>query len=247
MNTESPFHPACLLLPEVDAEAFRELVEDLRNHGQRHPIIIDEHGVVLDGRHRLRALRELFVEPRIETFHGTEAEKVALVMSENVHRRHLTVQQRAAVAAELAPMRHGGDRSKASVDALTDAQAAKLMGVSEPSVERAKKRMRADPEAHRKAKAGTLGRKQPQSKPQKMRRQWDAMRRGWAHWLYPWRVDACAVYEPAAALVYAYDRLTPERHARCMADIGHRDQRRFVPDRLRQERLAIQRRLEGRA
>jgi hypothetical protein len=41
---------------------------------------------------------------------------------------------------------------------LTDAQAAKLMAVSERSVERAKQVMRTDPEAHAKAKAGTLGR-----------------------------------------------------------------------------------------
>jgi hypothetical protein len=35
------------------------------------------------------------------------------------------------------------------------------MGVSEPTVERAKRRMRTDPEAHAKAKAGTLGRAKP--------------------------------------------------------------------------------------
>jgi hypothetical protein len=86
------------------------------------------------------------------------------VISANLRRRHLTTPQRAAIAAELAKMQHGGDRTKASNDALTDAQAARLMAVSEPSVERAKRRMRTDSEAHAKAKAGTLPRKRPTAK-----------------------------------------------------------------------------------
>ena len=56
-------------------------------------------------------------------------------------------------------MKSGARTDLASIDArfqLSDAQAAKLMKVSEPSVERAKRRMRTDPEAHAKAKAGTL-------------------------------------------------------------------------------------------
>jgi ParB-like chromosome segregation protein Spo0J len=174
-------HPACLLLPEMTPEEFRDLAEDLRNHGQRHPIIVDAEGVILDGRHRYRAVKEeLFLEPKAQTFYGDEREKAALVMSENVHRRHLTTQQRAAIAAELATMRSGTRTDLASHGAtseMSDADAAKVMHVSERSVERAKARMRTDPDAHAKAKAGTLKRKQPQSAPQRMRRQWDAMQK----------------------------------------------------------------------
>ena len=101
MTGERKCHPACLLLPELGEQEYRELVDDMRNQGQRHPIIVDGDGVILDGRHRYRACQELFVEPMVETFHGTEAEKIALVMSENIIRRHLTTAQRAAIAAEL--------------------------------------------------------------------------------------------------------------------------------------------------
>jgi ParB-like chromosome segregation protein Spo0J len=174
-------HPACLLLPEMTADEFRELVEDLRNHGQRHPIIVDAEGVILDGRHRYLAIQQLFLEPRVQTFQGDEREKAALVMSENVHRRHLTTQQRAAIAAELATMKSGTRTDLASNGAkseMSDADAAKVMHVSERSVERAKARMRIDPDSHAKAKAGTLKkRKQPQSAPQRMRRQWDAIQK----------------------------------------------------------------------
>jgi ParB-like chromosome segregation protein Spo0J len=164
-------HPACLLLPAMTEEEYRELLEDIRVNGQRHPIVVDQHGVILDGRHRWRAVWHLGLEPKVETFHGTEAEKVALVIAENIKRRHLTTQQRAAIAAELATMKSGARTDLAPNGAaairehgVSDAQAAKVIGVSERSVERAKQRMRTDPEAHEKAKAGTLKRK-PMPKP----------------------------------------------------------------------------------
>jgi len=59
-------------------------------------------------------------------------------------------------------MRSGARTDLAPNDAkseLSDAQAAKVMKVSERSVERAKHRRRTDPEAHAKAKSGTLRRK----------------------------------------------------------------------------------------
>jgi ParB-like chromosome segregation protein Spo0J len=160
-------HPACRLLPELDADQFAELVKDIEAHGQRHPIIVDEAGVILDGRHRYKAVWQLGIEPKVETFHGTEAEKIALVMSENVHRRHLTLDQRKAIAADLAEKLAEAARARmvAGTLAPTDAkgkateQAAKMVGgVSSRSVERALHRKRTDPEAHEKAKAGTLGR-----------------------------------------------------------------------------------------
>jgi ParB-like chromosome segregation protein Spo0J len=52
-------HPACLLLPEIGEAEFAELVEDIRAHGQRHVIVVDDCGAILDGRHRWRALRSL--------------------------------------------------------------------------------------------------------------------------------------------------------------------------------------------
>ena len=160
------YHPACLLLPEMGEDEFRELARDIYANGQRHPIIVDEAGLILDGRHRWRALAEMDCEPQTIVFRGSEEEKVALVISENIHRRHLSTQQRAAIAAELATMKRGTRTDLASNDATSstgpsDAQAAKVMRVSEKTVERAKSRMRSDPEAHAKAKAGTLGRRRP--------------------------------------------------------------------------------------
>ena len=97
--------------------------------------------------------------------YGT-GDPLTFVVSANLHRRHLTTQQRAAIAAELATMKRtdtlqrGPEASNDATGKMTDAQAAKPLR-AEPSTERAKQRMRTDLEAHAKAKAGTLGRRKP--------------------------------------------------------------------------------------
>jgi ParB-like chromosome segregation protein Spo0J len=108
-------HPACELLPEMTEDEYRALVEDMREHGQRHPIIVDESGVILDGRHRWRACQKLGVEPQVRQFEGDDAAKLALILSENFHRRHMTKGQRAMVMALLRPeakMGRGSDEEK---------------------------------------------------------------------------------------------------------------------------------------
>ena len=70
--------------------------------------------------------------------------------------------------------------------------------------------------------------------------------RHYSQYLNDYRLDACAIVEPAAALVHAHDRLTAERRASCEAAISTLDRKRYFPDRIAAERLALIRRLEGR-
>ena len=56
-----PVHPAAELFPKMDAEALQALADDIREHGQREPVIL-YHGAVLDGRNRLRACELAGVE-----------------------------------------------------------------------------------------------------------------------------------------------------------------------------------------
>jgi hypothetical protein len=98
-------HPLANLFPDLSKDEFEKLKRDIEAHGQLQPIIVsgkDGDGIILDGRHRLRACKELGLVPKCANFaliverspHLTEAD---FIWSVNVLRRHLTADQRAAI------------------------------------------------------------------------------------------------------------------------------------------------------
>lgn len=93
-------HPLADLIPAMGDEAYAELRDDVAAHGLHQPIVLFEH-MVLDGRHRLRACQDTATPMRFEEYDGDEP--AAHVLSLNLHRRHLSVSQRAMVAAEFLP------------------------------------------------------------------------------------------------------------------------------------------------
>ncbi|WP_295588149.1 ParB N-terminal domain-containing protein [uncultured Lamprocystis sp.] len=90
-------HPVCLLLPNMTPADFKNLVEDIKTHGQRHSVLLYEDKI-LDGRHRARACEQLGIETHYEAWSGPDP--VAFVLSENLHRRHLTPSQKAIIVAK---------------------------------------------------------------------------------------------------------------------------------------------------
>jgi hypothetical protein len=78
-----------------------ELADDLRANGLLDPITTYQ-GLILDGRNRFLACERAGVEPRFEEWDGESP--LRYVLSHNVHRRHLTPGQRAAIAVEALPM-----------------------------------------------------------------------------------------------------------------------------------------------
>jgi ParB-like nuclease domain len=144
-------HPASLLLPEMSAEQFADLVSDIRAHGLRHPIIVARDGCILDGRHRWKACQEAGVTPRTTTFHGTEAEKVALIVSENIRRRHMSKGQRAmAVAMTYPEPEKGGRGEKSQINSELSS------GFSARYVNQARTVLREDPESAKAVLAGEV-------------------------------------------------------------------------------------------
>lgn len=94
---EYEIHPCCLFFPEMQPEEFESLKEDIRiNKGLKVPIAINGNKII-DGRHRLRACRELGIEPIFKEIQGNPGE---LSISLNLH-RNLTSSQKAAVAVEF--------------------------------------------------------------------------------------------------------------------------------------------------
>jgi ParB-like chromosome segregation protein Spo0J len=166
--TDIKIHPLAELFPLLGGTALLELADDIKANGQQQPILACR-GTIIDGRNRLRACELAGVEPLFLIRDDmTEQEITSFVISANLHRRHLTTQQRAHIAAELANGTWGGSRSKGSNDLLpideapqeakplTIKEAAAALNVSEPSVKRAAAIKRSDPEAHVAAMRGEV-------------------------------------------------------------------------------------------
>lgn len=146
-------HPYANLFPPLDDDELLALADDIKEHGQRHAIVVDADDRVLDGRSRLAACRIAQVEPIISALPITDdREALAFVMSCNIHRRHLNESQRADVAAKIANIKPGNrtgsnqhGRKPAPVPvssdepAVTQAEAAGMLQVSERSVRSAAK------------------------------------------------------------------------------------------------------------
>jgi hypothetical protein len=110
-------HPAANLFPMMTGPALDELMDDIKANGLINPITLDRDGRIIDGRNRHKACLLAGVEPRFESWDGSDA--LAFVVSLNVKRRNLTKPQLAIAAArawaqaeaagEVRP--HGGDRT----------------------------------------------------------------------------------------------------------------------------------------
>lgn len=139
------WHDYANLFPMLDAAGQDALRADVQVHGVREAVIQFE-GRILDGRNRYMAARDLGLDFPVAEFVGTPAEALAYVLSTNLHRRHLTESQRAAVAAKLANMKRTDtlvqNRSanlQNGEPSVTQARAAEMLNVSERSVATAKK------------------------------------------------------------------------------------------------------------
>lgn len=92
------YHELSTIFPLINGDDLALMAKDIEINGQREPIVLFE-GKILDGRNRYRVCRDLEIEPKTVTYEGDDP--LGLVLSLNMHRRQLTVAQRAIVAAEL--------------------------------------------------------------------------------------------------------------------------------------------------
>jgi N6-adenosine-specific RNA methylase IME4 len=83
-------HPAADAFPMMDNNRYKELLEDIREHGQREAITICD-GMILDGRNRYKACLELGIEPITRVFND---DPWNYVWSLNGQRRDLVAEQR---------------------------------------------------------------------------------------------------------------------------------------------------------
>lgn len=152
-------------------EEYAKLLDDVKQHGVRESIVVHE-GMILDGRHRFRAAKESGRECPSRLFDPkTDGESVIeFVLSVNLHRRHLSVSQRAMIATESLPFFEAEAKSKEAErksgkqnptmtsanlhESRADTKAAKSAGVSARSVATAKRVAKESPALAEQVKRG---------------------------------------------------------------------------------------------
>lgn len=181
---EYPVHPVASLFPMIDDDALNALAEDIKKNGQREPIVIAfldddqmDEPVVIDGRNRFRACEIAGVEPKFQNDRILMPADIGpWIISHNLHRRHLTTSQKAAVAvayeaelAKLAKARQDAGRANSHAsrrgelvtvnlpqpnDGAARDEAANIFQVSGKSVSDAKYVSQHDPEAFQRVREG---------------------------------------------------------------------------------------------
>lgn len=123
------------IIPEMEGDDYQALKESIAQHGLLSPVV-KRGGNVIDGRARIRACEELGIKS-----HFIELPEAAndsdYVVQMNTVRRHLNTVQRAFIAEGLASLRRGDNQHTAAA-ACTRSEAAKIMGVSSDSIDRAR-------------------------------------------------------------------------------------------------------------
>jgi protein gp37 len=168
-------HPACLAMPEAEAEDYQTLVDDISKNGLLEDLAMTPDRKLLDGRTRLLACYEAKVEIRVKTISGDPWRYVA---SANIARRHLSVGQKAmfglkfkeAIAAEAKKRlvavqikgREKGGKPVGSGKSITTEkgktrdQVGKVVGVSGASIDKAAMIEAEAPDLAEKVKKGSL-------------------------------------------------------------------------------------------
>ena len=155
-------HPIVNAYPFMTDAEFHALRESIKQNGVRNPIILYEN-MILDGRHRYLACKELGIEPPTIEFEG-DACPVEYVYDINSNRRSLSPSQRAAVALALIPLIEveSKKRQARSTAVAPEAKgksseiAAKATGASPRMVEAVKSVAKKKPELVEKIKTGEI-------------------------------------------------------------------------------------------
>ena len=138
----------------IDRDPLGELAADIRQNKLLQPIVLYQ-GQILDGRNRYLACGLADVEPEYTEYEGDDP--LGYVLSLNLHRRHLTASQRAALAAEIANLDLGRpEKNSAILQSLSRSEAAEKLDVSARYVNEAKKIQRESPEHFDQVKSGEL-------------------------------------------------------------------------------------------
>ena len=155
------FHPIANAFPLMDDRELAELTADIKANGLKTEIDLYQ-GRILDGRNRYRACQAAGVVVRTRNFAARDEEHaISFAISANLKRKQYSKSQLEAAAAELANLKRGDNQHTGedrpngpSSEPISQAEAAKKLGVSHRNVKRAAAVRKADPTAFQEVKAG---------------------------------------------------------------------------------------------
>jgi len=157
MTMQYALHPLSTLFPRLVGAEFDSLVADIKANGLREPIVL-HGGMILDGGNRAAACEAAGVEPQYVEFAGGNI--VTFVLSANLHRRHLSPGQAAAIVAsaqDWAKAQTVGNPQWCNVAPLaTVADRSAQSGASVRTQKSADKVAKADPDLARKVAHGDV-------------------------------------------------------------------------------------------
>ena len=117
-------HPVAALFPMLDDERLAALAEDIKEHGQLHPIVLDKGGRILDGRNRASACERAGITPEYVTWEGEDTAGYALAA--NGQRRDLSQGAKAMIATDPLVINHLSPESTRAM--------ARRVGVEQPMI-----------------------------------------------------------------------------------------------------------------
>lgn len=128
-----PIHPLAMDLPPLVPERYARLLASITANGLWDPIVVWQ-GQIIDGVHRLKACLEAGIEPRYE-FLDDDANPYEYIADENFDNRDMAQNQRAQAGYLMCQNSTPGrprtpDENSAHLRSLSQAEAAKLVGVS---------------------------------------------------------------------------------------------------------------------
>lgn len=130
-------HPLATLFPPMSDEQYQALRDSIELRGQREPLRL-HGGLVLDGRHRLRACNELGIEPAAVPL-ADDDDPLEYVLDANADRRDLKTSQRAMIAARLSAESKQGAYQKSEFRLLTVEDASKRLGINRDTAFKARR------------------------------------------------------------------------------------------------------------
>ena len=145
-------HRFVKLFPSMTEEEYQDLKEDIKLNGQIEPVLINSNNEILDGFHRSKCVSELGLNLKTTLYKGTEKDYLNVVISKNLKRRMLNVNQKSLLGVRLLDLfkndaelrrlnnlkqnQQTPNATRVSLGRSSE-QAGKLVGVSHKSIERA--------------------------------------------------------------------------------------------------------------